>query len=334
MEKAYKILKDLKNNIFHPVYYLMGEEPYYIDLLVDYFETNVLDEAAKSFDQTVFYGRDVVMQEVISKAKQFPMIANKQLIIVKEAQDLTETNPLIDYLNKPQPATILVFAHKYGKVAGSTKLGKAIVQHAEVLVSESIKEKKIAEWVIGYVKDKGYQIETKAAVMVQESLGNDLTKIINEIDKMLLNLTDNQNITAKDVEDNIGFSKDYNFFELQNALSNYNANKAFEIVTHFAKNPKKYPMPLTVASMYNFFSVLLKYHGLPNKSIQEAAKSLGLRDFMLYDHVNASKFYPMRKVSQIIEAIKVLDLKFKGVDSGGIDDNGMLKDFINFVFKK
>lgn len=334
MDKAHKIIKDLKSKNYKPIYYLMGDEPYFIDLIVDYIEHQILDESSKAFDQFVLYGRDVSMQDVVSQAKQYPMMGQMQVIIVKEAKDIENRDPLVSYLDNPQPSTLLVFAHKHGKIAGNTILGKKLNSKAEVLITEKIRDNKVAEWVINYIKDIGYDIDIKAANIIQDFLGNDLTKIINEISKLLISIPKGQKITPDDIEKNIGFSKDFNQFELQKAIANFDVSKAFRIVTHFTKNPKNYPIPLVVANLYNFFSLLLKYHGLPNKSVKDAAVSLKVREFMLYDHVNASKYYPMRKVSQIIEAIKLLDLRFKGVDSGRMTEADMYKDLLNFIFKK
>lgn len=335
MEKVNQILKDLKNKNYKPVYFFQGEEPFFIDLLVDYMEEHILDESAKAFDQLVLYGKDVTMLDVVSAAKKFPMISDKQLIIVKEAANIKDTEHLVGYIKNPQPTTILVIAHKHGKVDGKTKLGKQLPAGTEYLLSEKLKDHLVTDWIKNFVQQKDYTIEPKAANMLFEFLGNDLTKIKNELQKLFILIPPKTNITPHLIEDNIGFSKDYNVYELQRAIALNDSTKSYKIVHHFANNPKSHPLVMVTGSMYNFFSLVLKYHGCRDKSPKAAAATLGLRgDYFLKDPIEAARHIPMRKVSAILESIKLMDLKAKGVESGGMTELDLYKDLLNFIFKK
>jgi len=335
MEKVNQILKDLKNKNYKPVYFFQGEESFFIDLLVDYMEEFIIEESAKAFDQLILYGKDVSMLDVISAAKKFPLLSDKQLIIVKEAANIKDTEHLVSYLKNPQTTTILVIAHKHGKVDGKTKLGKQLPIGTEYLLSEKLKDHLVTDWIKSFVQQKDYTIEQKAANILFEFLGNDLTKIKNELQKLFILIPPKTNITAHHIEENIGFSKDYNIYELQRAIAMNDSTKSYKIVHHFANNPKSHPLVMVTGSLYNFFSLVLKYHGCRDKNPKVAASTLGLRgDFFLKDPIEAARHISMRKVSAILESIKLTDLKAKGLESGGMTELDMYKDLLNFIFKK
>lgn len=332
MEQYQKILSDLKDKKTKPIYLLMGEETFYIDKLVDYIEDFLLPEEDKSFNQVVLYGRDVTVDQVLETAKRYPMMADKQLVIVKEAQDIKDIKLFESYAEKPLESTILVLAHKYKNVLKTTKFYKNCVKNGVVLESEKIKEHKLSQWIESFVKSQGYQILPKAAMMLTEFLGNDLNKINNELNKLFIVLKPQEPITPEAIEKNIGFSKDFNIFELQKALGTKNEVKTLKIFQHFAQNNKEHPIVLVNTMLFSYLSKILLYHGLPNKS--DAASVLRISPYFVKDYQEAARNYPMRKVSNMINALKILDIKSKGVGSNQTPAIDLYKDFMVEVFRK
>lgn len=280
MDEATKILAELKKGIFRPLYFLMGEEPYYIDQISNYIEKHALSDDEKEFNQMVLYGRDVTIDEIDSHAKRFPMMAQRQVIIVKEAQDLSRNiDKLITYSDNPQPTTVLVFCYKYKKVDKRKKLYKSIAQSGFIAEFKPLYENKVASWITDNLKKRNFSISPKAAHMLVEFLGNDLNKIDNELQKLQVICEPGTNITPELIEENIGISKDFNNFELQKAIGVRNEVKAHQIVNYFAQNQKDNPMVMTVSLLYGFFSKLLQYHGLNDKSQESVAKLLKIHPF-------------------------------------------------------
>ncbi len=316
MNEVKQIINDIKKGNIKPIYLLMGEEPYYIDKISDYIEENVLDEAEKGFNQVVMYGRDVDVDEIVSSAKRFPMMAEHQVVIVKEAQDLArQIDKLEAYAENPQPTTILVLNYKYKKLDKRKKVTKNIAKNGLVFESKKLYENQVPSWIFNVLKEKKYGIEPKASQMLVEFLGTDLGKISNELEKLMLIFPKETVITPEHIEENIGFSKDFNNFELQKAIGNRDVLKANKIINYFAKNEKDNPIILTVSSLNSFFTKLLLYHGLKDKSKGTVAKTLGVSPYFIDDYVNASRNYPMRKVSQVIAVLRETDAKNKGVGS-------------------
>ncbi len=333
MDEVIKITKDIKAGILAPVYFFMGEEPYYIDKLSDYIDQNVLTEDEKSFNQMVLYGRDVTMQEVISNAKRFPLMADKQVIIVKEAQDLVKTiDQLESYLEQPQPSTVLVFCYKYKTLDKRKKVYKLLQKNGVLFDSKKLREYQIEAWLKRIVSGKGYQIEPKASAMLVEFLGTDLAKIANELDKLTIVIPKQSTITADIVEKNIGISKDFNNFELIKAIVDRNQLNAYKIVNYFSQNPKNNPLVLTLGLVYSYFSKLLLYHGLKDKSPANAVKNLKISQYGLKDYEIGFRNYPMRKVSQIISVLKDTDLKSKGVGAQATPQGDLLKEMLVKIF--
>ena len=321
---ANALLSDIKNRKFSPVYLLHGDESYYIDLLSDALESQVLSDAHKGFDQTILYGKDTSMVNIVSAAKRYPMMSDYQFMLIKEAQDLkwkTEEDILLKYLENPTPTTILVFAYKNGKFDKRKKIYKAFEKAGTVLESAKLYENKVGEWVLGQFRDAGRQIHPQAAAMMAEYLGTDLSKIANEINKLILNVPKEQEIQAVHIEQNIGISKDYNVFELQSALAKRNVVKALQIVDYFAANPKSNPLPVVIGNLGNYFTKILKYHYLPDKSPQVAAKQLGVHSFFLKEYELAARNYHWKKTYDIIHQLSVYDLKTKGLDIGPFTDS-------------
>ncbi len=331
LDKVKSIITDIKNKNFKPIYFLMGEEPYYIDAISDFIAKNVLTEEERGFNQVVLYGRDVSIDDIVSNAKRYPMMAEKQVIIVREAQDLSRTiENLVAYADNPQPSTVLVMCYKYKKLDARKKLSKAIKKTGELFESKKLYDNHVPNWIVSVLQGKGYTITPKAAQMLVEFLGNDLGKINNEIEKLLVIIKPGAQITPQIIEVNIGISKDFNNFELQKALGAKDYIKAYRIITYFSQNPKDHPIVLTVSLLYSFFSKLLKYHSLSNKA--EAAKILGVNPYFLKDYQQAAGNYPMKKVSGIITVIRDVDLKSKGVGAAGMPQSELLKELLVGVF--
>ncbi|WP_310993787.1 DNA polymerase III subunit delta [Aequorivita marina] len=331
LDKVKSIITEIKNGKTKPIYFLMGEEPYYIDGISNFIEKSVLSEEEKGFNQMVLYGRDVSIEDIISNAKRYPMMAEKQVVIVKEAQDLSRTiENLVSYAKEPQPTTVLVLCYKYKTLDKRKKLAKAIAKTGVVFESKKLYEDKVPDWIKRVLAGKGYTISPKGAQMLVEFLGNDLSKINNELEKLQLILKPGQQITPEVIEENIGISKDFNNFELQNAIGARDVKKAFAIIQYFSQNPKNNPLVVTVALLYSFFSKLLKYHALSNKG--NAAKALGVHPYFIKDYQTAAGNYPMKKVSAIIAVIREVDMKGKGVDAANLSQGDLLKELLVKIF--
>lgn len=333
MDEAAKIVNDIKQGNIKPIYFLMGEEPYYIDKVTEFIEDNILTEDEKGFNQMVLYGKDVSVDEVVSNAKRYPMMADRQVVIVKEAQELSRNiEKLESYANNPQPTTVLVMAYKYKTLDKRKKVTKLIEKNGVVFESKKLYENQVADWIKRVLSGKNYTIEPKAAAMLVEFLGNDLSRISNELDKLMIILPPGNAITPKLIEDNIGISKDYNVFELRKAIGERDELKAYKIAEYFAQNPKDNPLVMTVGLVFGFFSQLLQYHGLKDKSPSNAAKILKVNPYFLKDYDIALRNYPMRKVSAIVATLRDIDVKSKGVGAGNIPQADLLKEMLVKIF--
>jgi len=313
------ILADIKKRKFAPVYLLHGEESYYIDLVSDALEKTVLEDAQKGFDQTILYGKDTAIADFVNAAKRYPMMGSHQLIIVKEAQDLkwkTEEELLLKYVEHLAPTTILVLAFKHGKFDKRKKIYKAIDKAGVVLESTKLYENKVGEWILDRFRALGRSIHPQAAALMADYLGTDLSKIANEIDKLVLNIPKGLEIGLLHIEQQIGISKDFNVFELQSALARRDAVRAVQIVDYFAANPKSNPMPLVMGSLAAYFTKILKYHYLPDRSPREAAGRLGVNPFFVKEYELAARNFNRRKTFDIIRRLNDYDLKTKGLDVG------------------
>ncbi|MBY8961648.1 DNA polymerase III subunit delta [Flavobacterium sp. D11R37] len=333
MDEVLKIVNEIKSGIIKPVYFFMGEEPYYIDKLTEYIEDNILSEEDKGFNQMVLYGKDVTIEEVVANAKRYPMMAERQVVIVKEAQELSRTiEKLESYAENPQPTTVLVFAYKYKTLDKRKKLIKNVIKNGVVFESKKMYESQVADWIKRVLSGKGYGIEPKAAAMLVEFLGNDLSRISNELDKLAIILPKGHTISPKDVEDNIGISKDYNIFELRKAIGERDQLKAYKIANYFAQNPKDNPLVMTTGLIFGFFSQLLQYHGLKDKSPGNVSKVLRVNPYFLKDYDIALRNYPMKKVSSIVAALRDIDVKSKGVGANAVSQHDLLKEMLVKIF--
>jgi len=329
MDKVKQIVTDIKNGNTKPIYFLMGDEPYYIDAISSYIEKNVLAEEEKGFNQMVLYGRDVTIEDIVSKAKRYPMMAEKQVVLVKEAQDLSRTiDKLEAYAANPQPTTVLVICYKYKKLDKRKKLYKTIDKAGVLFESKKLYDNQVPDWIRRVLASKKYTISQKAAQMLVEFLGTDLGKINNELEKLQLVLPSGTEISPKHIEENIGISKDCNNFELRKSVGERDILKANKIINYFAQNPKDNPTVVTVSLLYNFFSQLLQYHALGDKSQFSVAKALKINPFFVKEYQAAGKNFPMRKVSQVVALLREADLKSKGVGASNLPQSDLLKELL------
>ena len=323
-----QILADLKNQKYHPIYFLYGEEAFFIDVISDYIENKVLDESQKEFDQTVVYGKDADIPTIISHAKRFPMLGEKHVVIVKEAQAIKKLDELVAYVKQPLNSTILVFCYKYSKLDKRTLLAKSLNKDSVVFESKKLYENKISEWITQQLKLRGYGIQFKAASLMTEFLGTDLSKITNEIEKLCINLPKGTEISPEHVEDNIGISKDFNVFELQKALAKKDILHANQIINYFAANQKDNPLVKVAAMLYGFFVKILIYHHHSGSGDDVLCKALGVQKFFLSDYRIAARNYKRNKLMRIMSSLREYDLKAKGVNNVTAKDGELMKELI------
>ncbi len=327
-----EIRRDIKARKYQPIYFLCGEEPFFIDSLTSLLEDTVLPEEEKAFNQAVLYGNDVSMTTVTDTARRFPMMSEHQVVIVREAQNIRDFDNLLPYIDHYQPSTILILAYKNKKPDKRKGVFKKLSSTAHCVFFESAKlyDNKVPEWIIAYCKEKSYGITTKAAAILAESLGTDLSRIANEIDKLVLLLPAGGEIQETLVEEHTGISKDFNSFELLNALIRKDHLKANQIVNYFEANPKNNPLVLTIATLFRYFLNLLTYHyqkkTTPNT--QEMAKLLGIHPFFMKDYLDGSKIYNAMKCATTISLLREYDLKSKGVGNANISEGELLKELI------
>ena len=333
MDEVKQIVADIRNGNIKPIYFLFGEEPYYIDKISQFIEKNILSEEEKGFNQMVLYGKEASIDEIVGNAKRYPMMAERQVVIVKEAQELSRTiEQLVDYAENPQPTTVLVICYKYKKLDKRKKLYKSVSKHGVLFESKKLYENQVSEWLRKVLHGKGYSISHKAAILLVEYLGTDLSRISKELDKLTLVLPKESQITPADIEEHIGISKDYNNFELKKAIGERDVLKAARIVNYFAQNPKDNPFVLTVSLLHNFFSQLLQYHGLNDHSPKNVASALRVNPYFVGEYQIAAKNYPMKKVSSIISHLREMDLKGKGVGATAIPQSDLLKELMARIF--
>ncbi|MCX6256787.1 MAG: DNA polymerase III subunit delta [Bacteroidia bacterium] len=345
-----EILNELKNRIFRPVYFLMGDEPYYIDEISSYITDNVLNEQEKDFNQTILYGKETDVISLLNVTRRFPMMASHQVVVVREAQSMKgidgksgfsansnesssikkdNPDPFLLYVENPLRSTVLVINYKYGSLDKRTKLYKSIEKNGVLFESKKLYDNQVAAWISQFASNHRVSIAPDACQLLSEYLGNDLSRIANEINKLVICLPDdNKMITSELIEQNIGISKEYNVFELQKSLSTKDILKANRISNYFADNPKDNPFMLTLTSLFSFFSRLLIYHQLKDKSRKNASVELGINIFFMADYEIAAKKYPENKVIQVVSLIREYDLKNKGVNNMSTGEGDLLKELI------
>ena len=325
-----EIARELKNRIYKPVYYLMGEESYYIDRISEYIAQTVLNENEKEFNQTIVYGADTDIATVINAAKRYPMMSKYQVVIVKEAQNIKNIEELAYYLQKPLDSTILVLCHKHGTLDRRKKLAAEIEKVGVLFESKKIKDAQLPGFISSYLKRRSVEIEPKASEMMAEFVGADLSRMAGELEKLIITLPREQKrITPEQIERNIGISKDYNNFELRNALVEKDVFKANQIIKYFEENPKTNPLQMTLSVLFNLFSNLMLAYYAPDKSEQGIANQLGLKSpWQSKDYMAAMRKYSGVKVMQIIGEIRYCDAKSKGVGNPSLEDGDLLRELV------
>ncbi|MDE5420623.1 DNA polymerase III subunit delta [Ancylomarina sp. DW003] len=324
-----EIYSSIKKQEYAPIYFLMGEESFYIDKITDYILDNALPEAERDFNQTLFYGKDADIANIIDTARRFPMMATRQLVVVKEAQHLKNIELLSSYIKNPLQSTILVINYKYKSLDKRKAFTKDVAKFGILFESKKIYENQLPDWITKYTSTLKLKIETKASILLAEFLGNDLSKISNELDKLSINIPQGNTITPDDIEKNIGISKDYNNFELQNALGKKDVIKANQIINYFSTNEKNNPIYVTIALLHSYFSKILKFHFLKNKTNDKlVASALGVNPFFVKDYKSAARLYNPKKLVTIINLLREYDLKSKGIGNVSSKNGDLLKELI------
>ncbi len=330
------IIKSIQQKQYKPIYFLHGEEPYFIDEITQVIENDILSESEKSFNLTILYGKDVDHLTVVDNARRYPMMSPFQVVILKEAQDMKTLTQLQTYIEHPLSSTVFCIAYKHKKLDMRTAFAKAMSKSAVVFESKPLYDNQVPDFIRNWLKNNHLQIETEALDMIVDHLGTDLGKIINELEKLKINLnplssdaTQSEKITIKHIEKHIGISRDYNVFELHKALGQRNVLKANKIINYFGENPKNAPFVMVITSLYGFFSKLYQMSFIQNQSPAEQVKTLGLRsEWFLKDYSAALKHYPRTKSEQVIVLLREFDMKAKGVDADNADDADLMKELI------
>jgi DNA polymerase III subunit delta len=346
-----QILTELKNKKYRPIYFLMGEEPYFIDIISDYILENILTEDEKEFNQAVLYGKDVDAGAIVDYAKRFPMMSNYQVVVVKEAQEIRnlvpgstdkdddeetpatkntdqKKSPLELYIEKPVPTTILVICYKYKKLDKRRAIYKLLDKNGAIFESAKLYDNQVPAWISGYLKNKGYSLTPIAAQLLNDYLGVDLSRIVNELGKLVINIPSGTQITEVHIEQNIGISKDYNTFELQKALGKREILKANRIAIHFGLNPKENPILKTIPILFMYFSRLINYHYLKDKSRDSIIRSLGISPTFVGEYIDAANNYPPAKLRMIVGLLREYDGKSKGIENDSTSQGELLRELI------
>lgn len=324
------IIRELQAKQYRPVYYLMGDEAFYIDKIADYIIDNVLTDTEKEFNQTILYGADVDAATIINSAKRYPMMSEYQVIVVKEAQVVHNMEELVFYLQKPLKSTILVLCHKHGSLDKRKKLAAEIEKVGVLYESKKLKEAQLPAFIAAYIKQKGFDIDQKATAMLAEFVGTDLSRLVGEMEKLIITSSENSTkITPEQIEKNIGISKDYNNFELRSALVEKDVLKANKIVKYFEENPKTNPIQMTLSLLFGFYSNLMMAYYAPEKSEQGIAAFLGLKSsWQAREYMAAMRKYSGIKTMQIISEIRTTDAKSKGVENSSLSDGDLLRELV------
>jgi DNA polymerase-3 subunit delta len=320
------IIADWKKNNFKPVYWLEGEEDFFIDEIMEYAEKKILTQSDAEFNQTVFYGKDANWADIVNACRRYPMFAERQVVLLKEAQQMREIERLESYIENPLNSTVLVVSYKGKTLDGRSKFSKLIKKKGEVFLSKKIYDNQLPSWISSYLQSNDFQIKPKALQLLVDHIGNDLSRIVNEIEKLSLNLGKEKNITEDDIEKYIGISKEYNIFELQKAYSKKDQAKAIRIVQYFEANPKAVPIQFVLPTLYSYFSKILPIYQMPDKS-EKALKPLFSFNSHLVDQVlETIKNYSFSQVEQIIILLHDSNLKSIGINSPNLSSGSLMKE--------
>lgn len=323
-----KIISDIRKGQFRPVYWLEGEEDFFIDQIIQFAEHKILPESEASFNLTIFYGRDAAWADVVNACRRYPMFAEKQVVIIKEGQDMKGIDKLESYVEKPLSSTLLFVAYKGKKVDGRTKLARLLKEKALLFTSKKIYDSALPDWTSELVTAKGFSITKKALFLLIDHIGNDLSRLSNEIDKLALNLKNREKITEDDIEQFVGVSKEFNVFELQQAIAQRDLYKAVRIVNYFGSNPKAAPTQLIFPSLYNFFSKVQVVYSVPTKDERSVATALGVNSFFVKDYVSTATRFSYTEIEKILLLLYEYNLRNLGVNDAGTDDAELLKEMV------
>ena len=323
-----KIIQSWKKNEFKPIYWIEGEEDYYIDFLMNYAENNILSESESSFNLSIFYGKDADWMNVINACKRYPMFSEKQVVLLKEAQQMSSLDKLESYVENPLSSTIFVVGYKNKSYDKRTKLYKLLSKTAEIVTLPKIKDDKINEWISNYVKSIGFSISSKASLLLQEHIGNDLNRIVSEIDKLKVNLKENKSIDEDVIEKYIGISKEYNIFELQAAIANKSIASAIKIINYFESNPKAGPIQMVLPALYSFFSKVYAVYGMSNQTENVLKAHFYFNPIALAQGRIAMKNYNYGGIEKIILLLHHYNLKGIGIGDSGTGSASLLKEMV------
>ncbi len=321
------IIKDWKSNKFRPLYWLEGEEDFFIDQVVDYAEHHLLSEADKGFNLTVLYGKDTDWATVINACRRYPMFADRQVVILKEAQAMRDLLRLEAYIDKPLESTVFVVAHKQGKIDGRSKMAKLIKDKGVILSTKKLYDNQLPSWAEAYVRSKGLAISEKACILLADHIGNDLSRIANEIDKLLVNLPEGKKIDESDIEKYVGISKEYNVFELQNALGQQDMGKVMRIVQYFSANPKAAPIQMVIPALYNYFAKINLLFGVKGGE-KEMASALGVHPFFVKDYMAAARKFGPDGAERALLLLHEYNLRSIGINDSGNEDGELMKEML------
>ena len=322
------IISDWVKHKYKPLYWLEGEEEYFIDKVMEYAETQILNESERAFNLTVFYGKDAEWPDIINACRRYPMFAERQVVLLKEAQQMRDIERLEAYIENPLSSTIFVVSYKDKKVDGRTRLAKLLKEKGIVLTTKKLYDNQLPEWTEELIQSKDHTISSKALMLLVDHIGNDLSRIENEVDKILINLFERKNITEDDVEKYVGVSKDFNVFELQTALATKNLPRAIQIIQYFEANPKAASIQLILPSLYSFFSKVFMIHGLNSRDEKTIAASLGINAFFIKDYIKAASIYAYPDVEKLILLLSHYNLKSIGINNSGTADASLLKEMV------
>jgi len=323
-----KIITDFQKRIYKPIYWLEGEEEYFIDKIMSYAENNILAENETAFNLAVFYGKDADWAAVINACRRYPMFAERQVVLLKEAQQMRDIEKLEAYIENPLSSTIFVVSYKEKKVDGRTKLAKLLKEKGVVLTTKKLYDNQLPEWTEELVQSKGYTVSQKAVMLLVDHIGNDLTRLENEIGKISINLGSRKSITEEDIEKYVGVSKDFNVFEFQAALASKDLPKAIRIIQYFESNPKAAPIQFILPSLYSFFSKVFMIYGLNTRDEKTVAASLGINPFFIKDYLKATLIYTYPDVEKLILLLCQYNLKSIGINDSGSSDASLLKEMV------
>jgi len=322
------IIKDIKNKQFKPIYALHGEEPFFIDAICDAIMEHCLEEHERDFNQSVFYGRDTDPLALISEAKGFPMMSERRLVVLREAQDMKDIYALESYCAQPNPSTVFVICHKYKALDGKRKMVKELANNAVLFKSEKVKEYQLNDWISNYVKSIGFDITSKATALLGEFLGNDLSRIVNELEKLSIILEKGTRISDIHIEENIGISKDYNNFELTNAIAIRDTLKVFQIAHYFERNPKDHSIIAIISGLFGFYSNLMRIHFLPNKNPDAVASTLRVHPFVAKQLMQSANIYSPKVLANNVAVLHEYDLKAKGIGNSSFSDGELMREML------